>query len=160
MAAGDLIDPLDGQRDLAAKTVRMVSPQAFRLDPVRLVRAYRMAAVFKFDIEPHTRSAIAVDAGLIRRPASERIRDELYKILQCAESHPYLTMMAGNNLLFHILQEFDRLNQQQPQNDAFRASINQALESYNHLEIILNSKNNIRLSFGNQPFPGDDAERF
>jgi poly(A) polymerase len=159
VAAGDLIDPLDGQKDLAAKTVRMVSPEAFRLDPVRLVRAYRMAAVFKFDIEQQTRSAIALDAGLIRRPASERIRDELYKILQCAESHPYLTMMAGNHLLFHILKEFNKLNQQQPQSDAFRASINQVLESYNHLEIILNSTHNIRSSFGNQPFPGDDTER-
>ena len=159
VAADDLIDPLDGQKDLAAKTVRMVSPEAFRQDPVRLVRAYRMAAVFKFDIEQQTRSAIAADSGLIRKPASERIRDELFKILQCAESHPYLTMMASNNLLFHILQEFDGLDQQQQQNDGFRAAINQVLASYNNLEIILNSKNNIRLSFGNQPFPGDDAER-
>ncbi len=159
VAADDLIDPLGGQKDLAAKTVRMVSPEAFRQDPVRLVRAYRMAAVFKFDIEQRTRSAIAADCGLIRKPASERIRDELFKILQCTDSHPYLTMMAGNNLLFHILPEINGLNQQPPQNNGFRASINQVLESYNHLEIILNSKNNIRLSFGNQPFPGDDAER-
>ena len=51
VASGSLIDPLGGQKDLAAKTVRMVSPEVFQQDPVRLVRAYRMAAIFNFSID-------------------------------------------------------------------------------------------------------------
>lgn len=160
VSSGDLVDPLGGQKDLAAKTVRMVSPEAFRQDAVRLVRAYRMAATFDFIIDPPTRSAIAAEAGLIRNPAAERIRDELFKILRCSESHPYLVMMVGNGLLFNIFPEFMKTAQQRGYPNESRTLFDQALKSYNHLELILKSGNKLRSSFGNQVFPGDDTDRF
>jgi tRNA nucleotidyltransferase/poly(A) polymerase len=159
VASGSLIDPLGGQQDLAAKTVRMVSPDVFRQDPVRLVRAYRMAAIFNFSIDRHTQSAIATDAGLIRKSAPERIREELFKILLCSDSHPYLTMMARSDLLFSIFPEFLKLEQQQLKPAGSGTLFDRTLESYNQLEILLNSENKIRRSFGNQSFPGDDADR-
>jgi len=159
VASGSLIDPLGGQKDLAAKTVRMVSPEVFRQDPVRLVRTYRMAAIFNFSIDRHTRSAVAANANLIRNSAPERIREELFKILQCSDSHPYLTMMARNDLLFSIFPEFLKLGQQQLQPAGSGNLFDHTLESYNQLEILLNPKNNIRRSFGDQPFPGDDDDR-
>jgi tRNA nucleotidyltransferase/poly(A) polymerase len=119
-----------------------------------------MAAVFNFKIDRQTRSAIAAQAGSIRKPAPERIQDELFKILQCAESHSYLAMMARNDLLFSIFTEFTEPGQQHLQPEGFRTLSDQALEAYGHLEKILNSKNDIRSSFGNQPFPGNDPDRF
>ena len=146
-------------RSHAAKTVRMVSPEAFRKDPVRLVRAYRMAAICNFSIDRHTQTAIATDADLIRKSAAERIREELFKILQCSESHPYLAMMAHNELLFSIFPEFLKLKQQQLPAAGSGTLFDRTLQSYNHLEILLNQDKKIRRPFGDQPFPGEDADR-
>ena len=76
LSYGNLIDPTGGRRDLAAKNVRMVDRDAFRNDPVRLLRAYRMAATFDFTIDKDTEAAISQDADLIRKSAAERIREE------------------------------------------------------------------------------------
>ncbi len=159
VASGSLIDPLDGQKDLAAKTVRMVSPEVFRQDPVRLVRAYRMAAIFNFSIDRQTQSAIATDASLIHKSAAERIREELFKILQCAESHPYLTMMAHNNLLFNVFPEFLQLHQQQLRPAGSGTLLDRTLNSYNHLEILLNPEGEFRRTPVGQAFPDNDVER-
>ena len=43
--AGELVDPFHGWRDLQQKTVRMVSKEAFVSDPLRILRAFRFAAV-------------------------------------------------------------------------------------------------------------------
>jgi len=137
VSSGKLVDPLGGKKDLAAKTVRMVSREVFRKDPVRLIRAYRMAATFEYNIDKNTQAAIAADANLIQKSAGERIREELFKILQCAASHPYLTMMARHDLLFSIFPEFLKLRQLRLQPAAPRTLFDQTLDSYNHLEKLL-----------------------
>ncbi|MDP1051772.1 multifunctional CCA tRNA nucleotidyl transferase/2'3'-cyclic phosphodiesterase/2'nucleotidase/phosphatase, partial [Klebsiella quasipneumoniae] len=53
-AAGQVIDPYGGQRDLAARVLRHVSP-AFAEDPVRILRLARFAARFAdFTVAPET----------------------------------------------------------------------------------------------------------
>jgi len=103
--SGNLIDRLGGLRDLAAKKIRMVSDDVFHKDPVRLLRAYRLAASFGFSIDSETHNALARDANLITEPAGERIREELVKTLQCARSHAHLAGMAGSGLLFNVFPE-------------------------------------------------------
>ncbi|MEK7214727.1 MAG: CCA tRNA nucleotidyltransferase, partial [Chloroflexota bacterium] len=49
-----VLDPLDGLRDLSAGTVRMVAPQAFDDDPLRLLRAVRLSGELGFEIDPGT----------------------------------------------------------------------------------------------------------
>jgi tRNA nucleotidyltransferase/poly(A) polymerase len=104
-----LVDPTDGRLDLAAKKIRMVNGDVFRKDPVRLVRAYRMAASFGFTIEKGTQAAIYRDAGLIRNSAGERIREELFKILNTAGACTHLAHMAKSGLLFSIIPELSPL---------------------------------------------------
>src|SRR5678816_855603 len=50
---GELIDPCGGQRDLAARVLRHVSP-AFAEDPLRVLRVARFAARFGFRIADST----------------------------------------------------------------------------------------------------------
>ncbi len=159
VSSGNLIDPYGGQKDLAAKTVRMVSREVFRKDPVRLIRAYRMAATFGFSIDKNTQAAIAADANLIQKSAGERIREELFKILQCTESHSYLSMMAHSGLLFSVFPEFLELRQQRLQPAAPRTLFDQTLDSYNHLEKLLNPEDEFRRSIGIQSLGNDDADR-
>jgi len=144
VSSGNLIDPLGGQKDLAAKKVRMVSREVFRKDPVRLIRAYRMAATFGYHIDKNTQAAIAADANLIQKSAGERIREELFKILQCSASHPYLSLMAGSGLLFSIFPEFLKPRQLRLQPAAPRTLFDQTLDSYNHLEKLLDPEDQFR----------------
>jgi tRNA nucleotidyltransferase/poly(A) polymerase len=77
----------------------MVSAAAFRNDPVRLIRAFRLQARFGFSIEPATLAAIGRDADRIARPAGERVREEFFKMLAADRSAPALRGMARTGLL-------------------------------------------------------------
>jgi len=94
-----IIDLTGGRQDLNAGTIRMVSAAVFRNDPVRLIRAFRLQARFGFSIEPGTLAAIGGDAGRIARPAGERVREELFKMLSADLSAPALQGMARTGLL-------------------------------------------------------------
>ncbi len=159
VSSDNLIDPLGGQKDLAAKKVRMASRGVFRKDPVRLIRAFRMAATLDFKIDENTQAAIAADVNLIQKSAGERIREELFKILQCRESHSYLSMMARNKLLFCVFPEFLKLRQQRLDPSAARTLFDQTLDSYNHLEKLLNPEDEFRQSMDIQALADDDADR-
>lgn len=99
ITSGAIIDVTGGRQDLNAGTIRMVSAAAFRNDPVRLIRAFRLQARFGFSIEPGTLAAISRDAGRIVRPAGERVREEFFKMLGADRSAPALQAMARTGLL-------------------------------------------------------------
>jgi len=65
--AAAIIDPLGGRQDLGAKSIRACSPQIFDNDPLRALRAIRLAAELGFQIEPATRRLLQQKAGLICR---------------------------------------------------------------------------------------------
>ena len=79
-----LVDPFDGQKDLKDKVVRAVGEpdKRFAEDALRLLRAVRFATVLNFSIEKKTQTAIKKNAGLLSKISGERIRDELFKIVE------------------------------------------------------------------------------
>ena len=77
----ELIDPLGGRQDLERRLLRATSDTAFQDDPVRVIRAVRLALQLGFTIEPHTQALLRAAAGLVGQPAPERSRDELAHIL-------------------------------------------------------------------------------
>jgi tRNA nucleotidyltransferase/poly(A) polymerase len=157
--SGNLIDQLGGRHDIAAKKVRMVTRDVFRKDPVRLIRAYRMAASFDFTIDEDTQTAIARDANLIRQSAGERIREELLKIIQCAKSHVYLSQMADSGLLFSIFYELRKLKNDHLPIDAPSSLFEQTLASYYHLEELLDPGNLIMRTIGDKFFQDGDKSQ-
>jgi len=159
VSTGNLIDPIGGQTDLAAKKVRMVSREVFRKDPVRLIRAYRMAANFDLSIDKNTRAAIAADANLIQKSAGERIREELFKILQCPQSHAYLSMMDQSDLLVHIFPEFLKLKKLREHQTAPLNWFEQTLETYFHLEKLLRPDDELMRSVDSHFFQNDHITR-
>ena len=74
-------DPLAGALDLKERRLRACSPSTFTDDPVRILRGVRLAANFGFRILPKTRIAMQEAAGLLGNISPERIRDELFRIL-------------------------------------------------------------------------------
>lgn len=74
-------DPLGGGMDLKEKQLRLCSPTAFSDDPVRILRGVRLAANFGFSILPDTRKAMKEASSLLVNVSAERLRDELFRIL-------------------------------------------------------------------------------
>ena len=132
-----IIDCAGGRQDLENRKIRMVSRSIFERDPVRLIRAYRMGATFKFNIDTPTAEAIKADAGLISKSAGERIRTELFKILEAATSHDYILQMIDSGLLFEIFPELAALKGC-TQNRYHRYDVfEHTIKAYCHLENIL-----------------------
>jgi poly(A) polymerase len=132
------IDPLNGQQDLADRSLRMVSRQAFFSDPLRLLRAYRFAATMNFEIELATQHAITAHIALIRRPAGERIREELVRLLAAPGAAGYLRKMGDSGLLYELFPELkDEMACTQNHHHRFDV-LNHTFFSCRHLESFLN----------------------
>ena len=136
-ATGEIIDCTGGRKDLQAGIIRMVSPAVFRSDPVRLLRAYRLAAVLDFDIDPATESVIADNVGRIGQSAGERIWAELQQILADPASLAHLEQMQASGLLTAILPELGPLHGCY-QGGHHRWDVwTHSLQAYRHLEAML-----------------------
>jgi len=109
--AGKLIDPFNGVADLKAKTLRHVSA-AFVEDPVRVLRAARLAARFtEFSIAPETMALMRrmVENGEVDALVSERVWQELSKGLMEAKPSRMFEVLRECGALKKILPEVDRL---------------------------------------------------
>ncbi len=105
----EVLDPLGGRDDLATRTLRATSEHAFRSDPVRLLRAVRLAASVGLRIEPDTQSWMRRDAALISRTSAERIRQELVLIVAADGAAGHLRSLDDFGLLEPILPEVTAL---------------------------------------------------
>lgn len=81
-----VIDPYHGLADIRDQVVRMVSPTSLDDDPLRMLRAARLAHQLGWDIEAKTVSAISDRAARIGEPAGERIFYEMQLILGLPEA--------------------------------------------------------------------------
>lgn len=117
-----LIDPYNGQEDINQKIIRAVGDpnKRFKEDALRLMRAIRIATQLEFKMEPKTYEAITVNAHLIKNIADERIRDEIFKLLNSNDPLPGILMLRETGILQIILPEIERcfhLIQEGPKHD-------------------------------------------
>lgn len=80
-AAVPLIDPLHGLPDLERRQLRAVDAEIFRRDPLRMLRALRLARRYGLTITADTEKLIRRDAHLLPQAAAERIQMELWTLL-------------------------------------------------------------------------------
>jgi poly(A) polymerase len=81
LEGGDLIDPTGGLADAEARRLRATSDHAFSDDPIRLLRAPRLAAAHDLEIEAHTAELARAAADRAADPAGERQFAELRGIV-------------------------------------------------------------------------------
>ena len=108
---GTLIDPFGGQRDLAAKMLRHVSP-AFAEDPVRILRLARFAARFEdFSVADETRALMRqmVEHGEVDALVPERVWQELARGLMEVRPSRMFEVLRECGALARLLPEVDRL---------------------------------------------------
>ncbi|MEM7119351.1 MAG: HDIG domain-containing metalloprotein, partial [Chloroflexota bacterium] len=101
--SSSIIDPCNGQADMGAKRLRLTHPQAVSDDPIRALRGVRMALKFGLTIDDQTANQLTAAAPLLSRISNERIRDELFKLLQTAVPDQAIRQLANLNLLPRVL---------------------------------------------------------
>lgn len=127
---GDVHDPVGGLADLEAGLIRACSGRSFTDDPLRLMRAARLAAVFGWEIEAETLKLARAAAPAGAEPAGERILNEL------------LLLMAGPDPVggVHRMDEIGLLESVLPEIGALKGVVqspNHHLDVYGHtLEVM------------------------
>jgi tRNA nucleotidyltransferase (CCA-adding enzyme) len=110
-ADGTLVDPYQGQADIAARVLRHVSP-AFVEDPVRILRVARFAARFDdFVVAPETQTLMCqmVRDGEVDHLVAERVWQEFAKGLMEAKPSRMFEVLRQCGALARILPEVDAL---------------------------------------------------
>ena len=108
---GELLDPFNGTEDLKNKIIRTpLDPDiTFSDDPLRMIRAVRFATQLQFKIEEKSFASITKNAERIKIISTERIVDELHKILASPKPSIGFTILNKTNLLPFILPELSAL---------------------------------------------------
>lgn len=110
-----LIDPHDGAVDLAAGRLRTpLSPEiSFADDPLRMLRAARFIARFGFVPDPELTAAVEEFRDRLDIVSTERIRDELSKLLVVADPSAGLWFLASTGLSDGFLPELNAMRLEQ-----------------------------------------------
>ena len=100
-----LIDPLGGAHDLMSGVLRICSERSLINDPLRSLRGVRMAVQFGLKILPQTRQRIRQAAPFLTNVSPERVRDELFHILESPQPATAMRLLEMLNLLPEVFPE-------------------------------------------------------
>jgi tRNA nucleotidyltransferase/poly(A) polymerase len=100
-----IIDPTEGGRDLRAKTIRACLPTSLSDDPVRILRAVRLAAALDFHIEKNTRELMKQSTSDLGRISPERLRDEIFKMLGGSKPDACMRALEMLGVFPHLMPE-------------------------------------------------------
>lgn len=108
---GELLDPFNGIEDLKNKIIRTpLDPDiTFSDDPLRMLRAIRFATQLQFKIEEKSFESILKNAERIKIISTERVVDELHKIVASPKPSIGFAILNKVDLLHHILPELSNL---------------------------------------------------
>jgi tRNA nucleotidyltransferase (CCA-adding enzyme) len=133
---GGIVDPFGGQRDLAERVLRHVSP-AFVEDPVRILRVARFAARYAplgFEIAAETRTLMRqmVEAGEADHLVPERVWAETRRALAEPQPSAFVRALRDCGALRVVFPEVDALYGV-PQRAEFHPEIDTGI----HVEMVL-----------------------
>ena len=98
-------DFVGGYEDVQARVLRLIGdPEArYREDPVRMLRAVRLAAKLGFEIEPASAAPIAPLSGLLSDASSARLFDESLKLFLAGHGERSFVELERRALLAALL---------------------------------------------------------
>lgn len=100
-----LIDKFGGLNDIKNKIIRCVGNSSVRFeeDALRILRAIRFSSTLGFSVEPKTKKSVFEKTQLLKFVSSERIRDELLKLL--VGENVLNVLLEYKNVIFYIIPE-------------------------------------------------------
>jgi tRNA nucleotidyltransferase/poly(A) polymerase len=107
------LDPCGGVEDLNSHLIRGISLQNFKSDPLRLLRVFRFAACYGFEIDVQTLEWVSRYVHLILKVAPERILQELDKMLKGPFLFSAFKSMIETKLVYYIFIELNDLQDDQ-----------------------------------------------
>ena len=120
LQTGELYDPYNGVNDIEQRVIRVVSEESLRNDPVRIIRAIR------FSFTPETRDAVAENKLLLQYAPSERVGQELLKMLSFKNASHAFSLMNDLDVLRYVL-------------PALQQCVGVAQNDYHHLDVFEHS---------------------
>lgn len=102
-----IIDPFSGAIDLQKKYLKITSPTSIEDDPIRILRAIRLAVQFGWKISPETIRSIRENSEMLATVTNERKRDELFKIFDLPNPAIGLKIMKQLGVFRICFPEFD-----------------------------------------------------
>jgi poly(A) polymerase len=109
LAGGEAIDPHGGLADLERRRLRVVAAGSFRADPLRLLRAARIAADLGLEVDPDTAALARAEASRAAEPAGERQLAELRRLLAGPDPLRGVALLDGLGLTAVVLPELEAL---------------------------------------------------
>ena len=132
-----VLDYFQGIEDLRMRKIRIHNPSSFQDDPLRLLRAYRLAGEIEGFIDEFTLEQIYHHKELLFKISGERVRDEWLKILAFPDSFDWIQLMDKSSLLsvvFPFIESFG------PMDEAYTKDLQvrrHTLETLQYLEQLL-----------------------
>lgn len=102
-----LFDVCGGVDDLCVGRLRCPSPAVLDDDPLRLLRVARFVCTLGFEVDGDTLAALAPRASLLASVAAERVRDELFRILESPRAYEGMSLLESCGLLGVVLPELE-----------------------------------------------------
>lgn len=108
---GKLVDPFGGLSDLNNKIIRtpLDPDKTYSDDPLRILRAIRLASQLNFNIEKNSLAAINKNRSRISIISQERITDELNKIILSPSPYKAFILLEKTGVLALIFPELDQM---------------------------------------------------
>jgi poly(A) polymerase len=109
LAGGEPLDPHGGLADLADGRMRVVGEESFAGDPLRLLRAPRLAAELDLEIDERTAALARATAGRAGEPAGERQLAELRRLVGGPDPLRGLRLLGELGITPVVLPELETL---------------------------------------------------
>lgn len=109
ISSKEVIDFWGGKNDIKGRQILSVgsAKSKFIQSPIRILRAFSLAARTKYTISHHVRVAISENAYLLKKLSGEAIKAELEEVLLSHKPSVYLKLMQKLGVLKVILPELD-----------------------------------------------------
>ncbi len=109
LGGGEPLDPCDGLADLERRRLRAVSERSFAEDPLRLLRAARLAAGLSLAVDEGTAELARAAAGRAAEPAGERQLAELRQLVGGPDPLRGVALLDELGLTAVVLPELEAL---------------------------------------------------
>jgi len=129
-----ILDLVNGLQDVDAKLLRVIGDPdlRFREDPVRMLRAVRLATKLNFEIEQSAKDAIFRLGSLLSEVPSARLFDEMIKLFHGGFAHETFQGLREFDLFRHMFPLTEQVLEQdksEEENNTFTNLVNLALEN-------------------------------